>query len=95
VRALNGERQRLRPVLGDAAYRNDDDALSILRARMHEIDDAVAARERARVDTVARARARADDARDAGRPTEVLVATGTDTDNGAEADDEPEPKPPD
>jgi hypothetical protein len=95
VRALNGERQRLRPVLGDAAYRNDEPALSSLRARMQEIDDAVAARERARVDTVARARARVDDARDAGRATEVLVATGTDTDNGAEADDEPEPKPPD
>jgi hypothetical protein len=73
VRALNGERQRLRPALGDAAYRNDEPALSILRARMKEIDDAVAARERERVAAVARARTQADDARVAVQPTEVIA----------------------
>ena len=73
VRALHGERERLRPVLGDAAYRNDEDALSILRTRMHEIDDAVAARERERVEAVARARSQVDDARVAVRPTEVIA----------------------
>jgi hypothetical protein len=83
VRALHGERERLRPVLGDAAYRDDEDALSILRARMHEIDDAVAARERERVEAVARARARVDDARVAVQPTEVLAPEG----NGTERED--------
>ena len=83
MRALHGERERLRPVLGDAAYRNDEDALSILRTRMHEIDDAVAARERERVEAVARARSQVDDARVAVRPTEVIAPE----ENGAERED--------
>jgi hypothetical protein len=84
VRALNGERQRLRPALGDAAYRNDEPALTILRARMKEIDDAVAARERERVEAVARARTQADDARIAVQPTEVIAPT---KENGAEREE--------
>jgi len=83
LRALHGERQRLRPVLGDAAYRDDEEALSILRTRMHEIDDAVAARERERVEAVARARQHVDDARVAVRPTEV-IAPG---ENGSEREE--------
>jgi hypothetical protein len=70
---LHGERERLRPVLGDAAYRDDEEALSILRTRMHELDDAVAACEQSRVEAVARARARVDDARVAVQPTEVIA----------------------
>jgi hypothetical protein len=83
LRALHGERQRLRPALGDAAYREDEHALSILRSRMHEIDDAVAARERERVEAVARARAHVDDARIAVQPTEVTAPdeNGTEREN--------------
>lgn len=73
VRALRREQQRLRPALGDAAYRDDEPAVSSLRTRMLEIDEAVAARERERVEAVARARARVDDARVAVQPTEVLA----------------------
>jgi hypothetical protein len=83
LRALHGERQRLRPALGDAAYRNDEPAVSSLRARMREIDDAVAARERERVEAVARARTQVDDARVAVQPTEVLAPE----ENGTERED--------
>jgi hypothetical protein len=49
---------------------------------MHEIDDAVATRERERVEAVTRARQRVDDARVAVQPTEVIAPE----ENGSEPD---------
>ena len=102
MKALNDERERLRPALGDAAYREDEPVVSALRARMLEIDDAVAACRQERLATVARARAQVDDVRVAGHPTEVLVRAenGTETaGNGVEPDESSsehaEPKPED
>ncbi len=91
MKALNDERERLRPALGDAAYREDEPVVSALRARMLEIDDAVSACRQERLATLARARAQVDEARDAGRPTEVLVGAQTGSDAGTEADEEQEP----
>jgi hypothetical protein len=79
-RALRGERRRAQMELGDAAYREDEAAVTTLRSRMHEIDDELDERERARTATVANARRRVDDEHGAVRPTQQLSV------------DEPEPR---
>ena len=43
LRPLRAERREVQSALGDAAYRQDEAAVASLRARMSEIDDAIAA----------------------------------------------------
>jgi hypothetical protein len=71
-RALRHERDRIRLELGDAAYRDDETSVNALRSRMHEIDEGLTARERARTATVARARRRVEEEHGAARPTQQL-----------------------
>lgn len=68
-RALRRERDRVRIALGDAAYLEDEAAVSALRARLREIDDGLAAREEEQAATLARARRRVEDEHLAVQPT--------------------------
>jgi hypothetical protein len=77
ARALQRERARVRLELGDAAYREDEATSTALRSRMHEIDDELAERERARTATVARARRRVEDEHRAVQPTRQLSVDET------------------
>ncbi len=70
--ALRRERDRVRLELGDAAYREDESTTAALRTRMHEIDDDLAKRERARTATVEKARRRVEDEHHAVQPTRQL-----------------------
>ena len=69
---LRRERREVQFALGDAAYRQDEGTIASLRARMAEIDDAIAARERERVETLANARKRVEDERLEVRQTQFL-----------------------
>jgi hypothetical protein len=71
LRALRRERREVQFALGDAAYRQDDESVASLRARLAEVDDAIGARERERADTFARARTRVEDERLAVRETQL------------------------
>jgi zinc ribbon protein len=55
-RALRRERERVQRALGDAALREDDEAVGAMRSLIGEIDDGIAERERARVAALRRAR---------------------------------------
>lgn len=67
---LRRERREVQFALGDAAYRQNEGTVASLRARMAEIDDAVAEREREREETLANARRRVEDERLEVRQTE-------------------------
>jgi len=69
---LRRERREVQFALGEAAYRQDDDTVASLRARIAEIDDAVAAREREREEALARARHRVEDERMDVRHTQLM-----------------------
>jgi hypothetical protein len=69
---LRRERRDIQFALGDAAYRQDETTVASLRARMAEIDDAIAEKEREREETLARARNRVEDERVAVRETQYL-----------------------
>jgi hypothetical protein len=69
---LRRERREVQLALGDAAYRQDEGAVASLRARIAEIDDAVAEREREREETLARARRRVADERMEVQHTELV-----------------------
>jgi hypothetical protein len=69
---LRRERREVQFALGDAAYRQDEGTVASLRARMAEIDDAIAAREREREETLANARKRVEDERLEVRQTQFL-----------------------
>ena len=69
---LRRERREVQFALGDAAYRQDERTVASLRARMAEIDDAIAEREREREETLARARRRVEDERLEVRQTQFL-----------------------
>jgi ribosomal protein L40E len=71
-RSLRRERDRTRLELGDAAFREDADAVDRLRSRMHEIDSEILARERARTAAVAAARRRVEDERAGAQRTRQL-----------------------
>jgi hypothetical protein len=58
VGPLRKERREVQFLLGDAAYRQDEAAVASLRARLAEIDDAVAERERERMEALESARRR-------------------------------------
>lgn len=69
---LRQERREVQLALGDAAYRQDEATVASLRARIAEIDDAIAERERERDETLARARNRVEDERLAVQQTEFM-----------------------
>src|SRR5919106_639838 len=69
---LRRERREVQFALGDAAYRQDEGTVASLRARMAEIDDAIAERRREREETLARARRRVEDERLEVRQTQFL-----------------------
>jgi hypothetical protein len=69
---LRRERREVQLALGDAAYRQDEGTVASLRARISEIDDAIAEREREREEALARARRRVEDERMEVRGTEFI-----------------------
>jgi hypothetical protein len=69
---LRRERREVQFALGDAAYRQDEGTVASLRARMAEIDDAIAQRQREREETLANARRRVEDERLEVRQTQFL-----------------------
>lgn len=69
---LRKERQEVQLALGDAAFRQDEATVASLRARISEIDDAIAAREHERTATRATARSRVEDERFEARRTQFL-----------------------
>jgi hypothetical protein len=69
-RSLRREREPALRSLGDAAYREDEPLVEVLRDRVREIDDELAKREEARSDALAAARRHVDDERDAARSTQ-------------------------
>ena len=69
---LRRERREAQLALGEAAYRQDEGTVASLRARMAEIDDAIAQREREREETLANARRRVEDERLEVRQTQLL-----------------------
>jgi len=68
-RALRRERKRRIVALGEAAYR-EDAAVDALSACLHEIDEALATRDRARRHSLANARRRVHDEHVAVQPTQ-------------------------
>jgi hypothetical protein len=69
-RSLRKERKRVLYALGDASYREDADAVSALRARLHEIDEGLTARRQARDASVAKAREHVHEEHVAVQPTQ-------------------------
>ena len=69
-RSLRREREQALRSLGDAAYREDEPAVSALRLRLRQIDDGLAERDRARAASLARARHHIEEERATARPTE-------------------------
>jgi hypothetical protein len=84
VAPLRRERREVQFALGDAAYRQDEGTVASLRARMAEIDDAIAQREREREETLAKARKRIEDERLEVRETQFLPPEDA-TDSPADA----------
>ena len=62
-RSLRREREPALRSLGDAAYREDEPLVKVLRDRVREIDDELAKREEARSEALAAARRHVDDER--------------------------------
>jgi hypothetical protein len=81
---LRRERREVQLALGDAAYRQDEGTVASLRARMAEIDDAIAERVREREETLAKARRRVEDERLEVRETQFLPPEDA-TDSPADA----------
>ena len=69
-RSLRRERKRRIVALGEAAYREDAAALDELSTRLHEIDDGLTTRDRARRHSLANARRRVHDEHVAVQPTQ-------------------------
>jgi len=69
---LRRERREVLVALGDASYRQDEATVASLRARIAEIDDAMAAREREREEALAKARKRVEDERLEVRDTQFM-----------------------
>jgi zinc-ribbon domain len=72
LRPLRAERKEVQLALGQAAYEQDEAKVASLRARISELDDAIAERERESAEAVARARHRVEDERVAVQPTEHI-----------------------
>lgn len=74
ARSLRRERKRIVVALGDAAYREDGATVGALKLRLHEIDDGLVARRKARSATVANARRHVHDEHVAAQPTQQFSA---------------------
>jgi hypothetical protein len=72
LRQLLAHRRALQLDLGEAAYRQDDKRMAELRARMTEVDDAVARGERRATAARRRARRHVERRREANQPTQQL-----------------------
>ena len=72
VRRLRRERRSVQLTLGDAAYRDDEAAVALLRERMRRLDGEIESREAARTAALSRARRRVADERTAAHHTEVI-----------------------
>jgi uncharacterized protein YhaN len=72
LRPLRAERSQVQLALGEAAYKQDEPASASLRARMAELDDAIASLERERGETLAKARSRVEEERMEVRETQFL-----------------------
>jgi hypothetical protein len=72
-RSLRNERKRVLHALGDAAYREDDESISALRVRLHEIDDGLLARRQARDASLENARKHVHDEHVAAQPTQQFA----------------------
>ena len=72
LRRLRSERREAQLALGEAAYAQDETGIASLRARMAQLDDEIAERERESAEVVARARTRVDDERMTSSPTQHL-----------------------
>ena len=77
LRPLRAERKEVQLVLGQAAYEQDEAKVASLRARIAELDEAIAERELESAEAVARARHRVDDERLAVQPTELITPDPT------------------
>jgi hypothetical protein len=84
LRALRREREAAQHALGEAAYREDYEAVAVRRGRMRELDQAIADREHARDEALAGARGRVDEERLHARPTEIVVPDESRDDAAAE-----------
>jgi hypothetical protein len=84
-RALRRARESSIRSFGDAAYREDTALAEELRLRLHEIDEALAARARQREESIAKARQRVDEEHVAARPTQQFVASDLHTDTESDA----------
>jgi hypothetical protein len=71
-RPLRAERKQVQFALGEAAYKQDEPTVASLRARMAEIDDAIATLEREREETLAKARSRVEEERMEVRETQFM-----------------------
>jgi hypothetical protein len=73
-RALRRERKRAIAALGEATYRENAPMAGALRLRLKEIDEGLAAREKARLVSLAKARRRVRDEKVAAQPTQRFSA---------------------
>ena len=87
VARLRDERREVQLALGEAAYREDAATIASLRARMAEIDDAIASSENARADALANARSRVEDEQLAVRETQHLPPDDPDGHPGSRTSD--------
>lgn len=72
ARALRRDRRERVLALGEAAVREDEDAVAALRARVRELDERIADAEREEAETLARARGRVAAEKLAVQPTSVI-----------------------
>ncbi len=83
-RSLRREREQILPLLGDAAYREDADAISALRLQLRQIDEGLEKRDRERAATLAAARRHVEEEHAAARPTQQFAADDLTSEGGAE-----------
>lgn len=85
LRPLRAERKQVQLALGEAAYKQADPTIASLRARMAEIDDAIAERERGREETLAKARSRVEEERLEVRDTQFMPPDDATSEGPADA----------
>ena len=85
LRPLRAERAQVQLALGEAAYKQDEPTIASLRARMAELDDAIAEREREREEALAKARSRVEEERLEVRDTQFLPPEDPAPENPADA----------
>jgi uncharacterized protein YdcH (DUF465 family) len=85
LRPLRAERGQVQLALGEAAYKQDEPTIASLRARMAELDDAIADREREREEALAKARNRVEEERLEVRDTQFLPQDDAASESPADA----------